>query len=58
MAKYKVGQKIIRNQTNQMFTIKKVVGLFKHRYLLKGPHHSLDLDVSEKEIGELFTVVN
>ena len=58
MAKYKAGQKIIKIQTNQKFTIKKVIGLFKHRYLLEGPHSSLDLDVSEREIDELFAVVS
>lgn len=57
MAKYKVGQKIIRKETNQRFTIKKVIGLFKHRYYLKGPHPSLDLEVSETEIDELFILV-
>lgn len=56
MARYKVGQKIIRKETNQIFTIKKVIGLFKHHYLLKGSHPSLDLDVSEKEIDELFYI--
>lgn len=57
MAKYKVEQKIIRKETNQRFTIKKVIGLLKHRYFLKGPHSSLDLDVSETELDELFILV-
>lgn len=58
MAKYKVGQKLVRKDTNQLFTIKKVTGLFKHRYLLEGPHQSLDLDVSKDEIENLFLLAS
>lgn len=58
MAKYKVGQKLIRKDTNQLFTIKKVTGLFKHRYLLEGPHPSLDLDVRKSEIENLFLIAS
>ena len=63
---YELGQQLIRTNTNQRFSIKKVVGVCKKNhalklelmYGLKGPHPSLDLIVRKSELDELFTVAN
>ena len=55
--KYKAGTELIRKETKQKFRIDKIVLTTKgFRYLLKGPHWSLNLEISKKELDDLFSV--